>query len=183
MARLVDPQRKREQALCRRAVQAVKDSDVDTFNNLLGEADSWWCQEKLFRAIARAAPRPSEAFRHGFLIIWKVYGDKFRDQINDVVLVWALPFLLPRYRGRAVRLYRGCGVEQGGLSWTSNLDAARSFALGTAQHCDAQIIETLAPAKAIICAPALIDDDDDEAEYVVDWRRLRKVRVLERFRQ
>jgi hypothetical protein len=44
-----------------------------------------------------------------------------------------------------------------------------------------QIIETLAPAKAIICAPALIDDDDGEAEYVVDWRRLRKVYVLECF--
>jgi hypothetical protein len=48
--------------------------------------------------------------------------------------------------------------------------------------CDgSQIIETLAPAKAIICAPALIDDDDGEAEYMVDWRRLRKVYVLECF--
>jgi hypothetical protein len=45
------------------------------------------------------------------------------------------------------------------------------------------LVETLAPPEAILSAPALLLPDDENAgeEYVVDRRRLGKVRVVSRF--
>jgi hypothetical protein len=45
------------------------------------------------------------------------------------------------------------------------------------------LVETLAPPEAILSAPALLLPDDANAgeEYVVDRRRLGKVRVVSRF--
>ena len=45
------------------------------------------------------------------------------------------------------------------------------------------LLETYAPADVIICAPALLDDRYAEEEYIIDRRRLRAVRVIERFSQ
>jgi hypothetical protein len=45
------------------------------------------------------------------------------------------------------------------------------------------LLETLAPAEAIICAPALLDDRYGEKEYIVDRRRLTFVNVIDRFPQ
>jgi hypothetical protein len=45
------------------------------------------------------------------------------------------------------------------------------------------VLETIAPADAIVCAPGQIDDRYREQEIVVEPRRLGKVNVVERFEQ
>lgn len=145
---------------------------------------------RAMRAVARlkSIPRATQRF---FLQIYLTYGDHIRQECNDLDLTDGLRVLLPKYKGRAMLLYRGESAHNRarrtyGLSWTACADVARSFSLSELTRTSdggSVLLETLAPAEAIICAPALLDDRYAEKEYIVDRRRLKVVKVIDRFSQ
>jgi hypothetical protein len=111
----------------------------------------------------------------------------------------ALRVLFPPYQGSAMRLWRGAAARElrlrklYGPSWSANIEEADFFAR-CFQTCPggSVVLETLAPAEAIISAPCLtgpyFEDAHgkrqyDEREYLVDGRRLNTVRVVRRYRQ
>ena len=122
---------------------------------------------------------------------WLDGGDTLRSLVNhDLRLLDGLRTLLPRYQGPELILYRGDSAwnrnrRTYGLSWTSSIDVARSFALGVWQTFKggSVLLRATVPASAVICAPGLHDDRYDEAEYLVDRRLLRLVALIERFEQ
>ena len=154
--------------------------------------------------------------QQAFMDIWvKLILPAFvRDRQTLRNAAW---ILLPPYRGPAVRLYRGAGAcerrhHSYGMSWTTDATAAERFALvRQQQHWNggSVVLETLAPAAAIICAvdyqkpftvetlnrhcPELspqeiqefVDDPGfhNEREYIVDSRRLGAVNVIRRYAQ
>lgn len=102
----------------------------------------------------------------------------------------ALRSLLPAHSGPGLVIYRGETAfnrrrRTYGAAWTASEDVARSFATGIMQTFQggSVLLSVFAPPDAIVCAPALLDDRYGEQEYVVEWRRLTGIRVLERFPQ
>jgi hypothetical protein len=110
----------------------------------------------------------------------------FRDVVgDDTVLIDALWVLMPPYVGGARRLYRGeiasnLRDRTYGMSWTGKLDIASGFAEGARiAPGGSAVISCVAPPDAIISA--LASDDSGESEYLVDRRRLRRIRVIKRY--
>lgn len=71
-------------------------------------------------------------------------------------------------------------------SWTDDRVVAESFANNKRKffYEGTTVLETLAPPEAIICVPRLCIDDlphDVEAEYLVDRRRLRSVKMIAKY--
>jgi hypothetical protein len=110
----------------------------------------------------------------------------------------ALRILFPRYHGPAVRLFRGADSREArlhnnlyGASWSASIEEADWFAREYQCRLGGSVVlETLAPASAIISAPAIngphwenLDGTRlyDEKEYLVDGRRLRTVTVARRY--
>src|SRR5690606_17139289 len=95
--------------------------------------------------------------------------------------------LLPPYDGAPMLLYRGEGARNlrrrtYGPSWTKSREMAETFALQDRWRYTrggSVLLETLAPAEAIICA----SDEFQEEEYLVDRRMLDNVKVLDRYPQ
>jgi hypothetical protein len=144
---------------------------------------------RAMRAAARLTSVP-RATREFFLQLYLDYGDSIRQECDDLDLMAGLRALLPKYKGAAVRLYRGESFYNRsrrtyGLSWTASREVARAYAETGFYRTfkgGSVLLETLAPPSAIICAPALLDDRYKESEYIVD-RRLTFVRLIERFNQ
>jgi hypothetical protein len=140
------------------------------------------------RFIKHAELESSDAFKDMFLAFWKEYGDAVR--ITHPELLGELHKLLPAYRGGQMRAYRGDTFKNHklrvyGASWTTSLEVATDFAIEHATwfRDGGVLLETVAPADAIICALCQFDDEFNEAEYVVNPHRLRDVRVVQRFSQ
>ena len=141
------------------------------------------------RAVSRlpSVPRVTTQF---FLRVLIKYGDKLRQECSDLILADGLRVLLPKYKGPDMHLYRGDSFlnrsrRTYGLSWTSSVEVARNHAKGFWIHSEggSVVIETHAPRDAIICKVPKSEDRYNEAEYVVDRRRLTTVKVVERFAQ
>jgi hypothetical protein len=154
-----------------------------------GECDGGgWVRAMRAATRLNSVPRATQEF---FLQVYLTSGDHIRQEGNDLVLADGLRVLLPKYKGPAMRLYRGDSFRNRsrrtyGLSWTACADIARDFAeTGSWRASDggSALLETLAPPDAIICAPALLDDRYAEKEYIVDRRRLTSVKAIERFTQ
>ena len=113
---------------------------------------------RAMRAVANV-PAP-EDFRAWFLQVWVRSGDHISSEDDDCVLMDALWSLLPRYSGgKLITLYSLWNRRRrsNGLSWTEDSEVARSFADGPYRTFEggSVLLRTVAPAKAIICAPAL----------------------------
>jgi hypothetical protein len=156
----------------------IEDLDTRVYNG--------W--KRAFRRVAKlnqVEPRMQQAW----LDTWINNGDHIRQETgNDLVLIHALRVLLPPYRGPAMTLYRGESMlnrrrRTYGACWSSDRDVAMAFAEGTmGQYAGGSVLlQTLAQPDAIICAPAHHGDSREEAEYLVDRRRLSAVTVLERY--
>lgn len=140
------------------------------------------------RAVSKllSVPRVTREF---FLRVFIRYGDHLRQECTDLVLADGLRILLPKYRGPAQHLYRGEIFPNRrrrtyGLSWSASADVARSHAKkGECRACrgGSVLLETMAPADAIISRVRFSEDRYGEIEYVVDRRRLTSVKVIERF--
>jgi hypothetical protein len=182
----------KERQLARDLVDAVRASDVERFADALEALD--YDDDAFTRAMRDMAklPRPSTEFQSYCFDLWLRHGDHLRDLTKGTnVLAVGLRVLLPPYTGPALMIYRGdswinrCRRTYG-PSWTSSIEVARHFASDTSMVTCAGgsvLLETLAPADAIVCAPGEIDDRYGEREIVVEPRRLGKVKVVERFEQ
>jgi hypothetical protein len=130
----------------------------------------------------------SDAFRQDALRGWVTFGDGFRNDFkNDLALLDIMRSILPAYAGPALMLYRGDSFfnrrrRTYGWSWSANPDTARDFAMGPYREFEggSVLLEADVSADAIICAPATLGDDYGEEEFIVDRRKLKSVRVLER---
>jgi hypothetical protein len=161
---------------------------IDALDYGAGYGGGW---ARAMRGVARLTRVPT-ATREFFLLLYLAGGDHIRQECgDDLALADGLRALLPRYKGGAVRLYRGEGFSNRrrrtyGLSWSAGADIAREHALKAESRTGkggTVLLETFAPADAIICAPALLKADWQEREYILDRRRLTAVKVLERFPQ
>lgn len=175
----------------RDAVRAFKEAtvsgDLAKFADAFEAVDRRMVFARAFRGLdGVSAP---EELRHGFMGIWERDGDSLRCESDDLSLMVGLRALLPTYTGPGLKLYRGEGWSNRcrrtyGLSWTPRLDVARAFAESrrSMYQGGSVLVEAYAPPEAIISAPALFSDRYDESEYVVDRRKLKGVKVLERMR-
>jgi hypothetical protein len=168
--------------------EAVRKSDLEGFVNSFCDiaGNNPYLLERAFKAI-RNLPPPSIDIRQAFVWAWLEWGDGLRSQItNDVVLLDALWKLLPPYEGPRITLYRGelfanRRRRSYGMSWTKYRDMGEGYAKRDCYGSGGSVLlETIAEPGAIICACPR-SEDKGEGEFVVDRRRLGKVRVLERF--
>lgn len=182
---------KAKQAVCD-FVQGAASGDLErmaaSFNGLDYEEYDGGGWVRAMRGVA-GLPSVPVAAQEFFLDVYVTYGDHIRQECNDLILADGLRVLLPKYKGAAMRLYRGESFRNRsrrtyGLSWTACADVARAFAeTGFYRTFEggSVLLETLAGPEAIICAPALLNDRYSEQEYIVDRRRLALVRVIDRF--
>jgi hypothetical protein len=142
------------------------------------------------RAISRINSVPDRT-QWVFLRLYLRSGDHIRQETtDDLTLIRALRVLLPAYTGPAVRLYRGQNAQGPrmrcyGLSWTRSREVAESHAKGLWRACSggSMVLETLAPTDAVICRVDRNEDRYGETEYLLDRRRLHRVKVLTRYAQ
>jgi hypothetical protein len=177
----------REHAAISEFVSAACAGDAERFLSSLKALD---CVRAGWRRAMRAMAGKScsKEFRRRFLACWVYDGDGIRSVVNDdLVLVDALKAMLPRYTGRGRTLYRGDSAfnrrrRTYGLSWTTSRDVGLGFAQAASRlyTSGTVLLQVHAPKEAIICAPMHNDNRYGEMEYLVDRRRLRDVRVLER---
>jgi hypothetical protein len=156
----------------------------------IGQCEALGTLSRAFRAASKQ-PRPSADMQAFFLAFWKISGDSVRQGIgNDIVLINALRCLLPPYEGPPMMLFRGDSLwnrrrRTYGVSWTAERAVAEAFANGLWRTCEggSVVVQTEAPASAILARIPDGEDSYGEAEYLVDRRRLADVRVIERLSQ
>lgn len=169
---------------------SVERGDFPAFLTSLEEVRATGAWRKALLMI-RCLPPPSGTFRERVLSFWSEQSDEFRKEIyaegGYLLLANALSVLLPLYRGAAMRLWRGStawGRRRSvyGLAWSRSKSVAEAFARGAARrYSDGSVLlETVAPAAAIICAVPH-SDLRDEKEVLVDYRQLTAVRVVARY--
>jgi hypothetical protein len=151
-----------------------------------------------FRRVAKLSSNAPEAIQHEFQLLW--FETKWlASQCHDKrALLGALRVLFPPYQGPTVRLWRGAAAREQclrklyGPSWSARIEEADFFARHFQCPGGSVVLETLAPAEAIISAPHLSGPyfadahwkrQYDEYEYLVDGRRLHTVRVVRRYPQ
>ena len=160
----------------------------DEIEASLNEPGGGWVN--VMRAVSRQ-PSVPRVTREVFLRLFIKHGDHIRQECSDLILADGLWMLLPKYRGPAKHLYRGESFTNRrrrtyGLSWSTSADVARCHAEKKGPRSSpggSVILETMAPADAIISRVRLTEDRYDEIEYVVDRRRLTSVKVIQRFAQ
>lgn len=158
-------------------MSAAKNHDVRGATERVLEKLSFTAQTEL---------EPSDAFKNEFLAFWKEHGDAVR--LAHPHLLSELHKFLPAYRGGQMRLYRGDTFKNYkrrvyGASWSASREVAMDFAIEHATWFEdgGVLLETVAPADAIVCALCQFDDEFNEAEYVVNPLHLRDVRAVQRF--
>lgn len=179
--------RRRERAAADKFAQGIGAEDGDLVIESLQDLALYGGGASAFRKAIRHGGR-SAAFRERMLGLWLTNGDDLRDSApSDLLLIDLLRVVLPPYAGAPLTLYRGDSARNRkrrtyGMSWTTDESIAQAFAHGYRDIYmgGTVVLKTVAPPDAIICAPAEIDNRYEEAEYVVDRRRLYDVRVIER---
>jgi hypothetical protein len=181
-------ERARKRQAIAKFVQGARTGDVGLTREALAAADAAGCLPGLIRAAGRLGSVPAIT-RDGFVWPWAEFGDSLRDAAGtDLELINALWVMLPPYQGPLIRLFRGESADNRkhrryGACWSSKREVAEIFASERASHYTngTVLLETDAPADAIISATHLLHNDFGEFEHVVDRRRLTSVRVLKRF--
>jgi hypothetical protein len=148
-------------------------------------AEIW--QSSIMAIVQSGKPHPEISTR--FHSLWTTMGHRIRERVSDDDLLCdALRILLPVYGGPGLKLYRGESVDRWrtqayGFAWTENIDIARMFARGlnAGYGQGGVLLSTDAPTEAIIAGPSKHSIYLGEHEHVVDWRKLREIKSLERF--
>jgi hypothetical protein len=182
----------REQRTVREFIEAYRAADIRRFVDAMGELEyvcRGWSQA--LRGTLKSPVQPDH-FRRLLLDMWRHHGEHLRSEVdNDLQLLDALRLMLPPYIGPAITVFRGDGFANRkrrtyGLSWSRDVEIAREFgSRGTwrTTRGGSVLLEASAPPDAVICEVCEADDDYCEKEIIIDRRRLRSVKVLERFSQ
>lgn len=133
---------------------------------------------RLMRELIACAPKDT-AIANCFHTQWHVSHHYIRILIDDDELLMNMLWVwLPRYEGPDLLLYRGENIdrlERGviGTAWSNRENTALMFVSGlNAIGKGGVIIDTTAPAEAIIAGPSVHSRRLNEHEYTVDRRRL-----------
>ncbi len=133
-------------------------------------------------------PKPSATESNEFATYWIEAGHRIREQIsNDRILVDLLRHLLPPYRGKDTKLFRGENLDRWiakeiGFAWTSELHVADMFARGlNAVGSGGVLLEGKFKSEAIICGPNAHSEYLGENQFTVDPFIGGEIIVLSRF--
>jgi hypothetical protein len=198
---------RQKSAHAKAVVDACKSGDAERFYDLAYPYDEYpdfW--PLAVRAIARSISEVTPEIQEKFREVWIETKMLTSGVDNQPALCKALRILIPKYTGESLRLYRGASARERrraayGISWTSNLTAAREFAESyRAWPGGSVILETVAPPEAIIgmmeYPPPLTEADKaelglspdtrvteyhEECEYLVDRRLLGPIKVWRRY--
>ena len=192
----LDRERRQARVAAKTFAQACRSGDVGQFyeacENFQYLTDGWTLA---LREVARLK-RVHGKIQNEFQLLW--FETNLGLKCDDKnALLDALRVLFPKYRGPAVRLFRGASAREGrarklyGASWSTEIERADTFARQYQTFPSGSVVlETNAPQKAIIFAPGKagpfwLNEDDtrryDESEYLVDGRRLRCVTIARRY--
>lgn len=154
-------------------------------SNLEMHREEW---RKLLRKLIVNPPQ-DRSISERFHTQWHVSHHFIRELVDDdklltdVLWVW-----LPRYEGPGMTLYRGENIDRLdrgkiGSAWSDAEETASMFARGlNAVGEGGVILETVAPADAIIAGPSAHSANWlREREFTVDCRRLGEVKRTRRF--
>jgi hypothetical protein len=123
-----------------------------------------------------------------FSVYWIEAGHRIREQVSDDrLLCKLLRYLLPRYSGGSVTLYRGENrgrwqARQVGFSWTQDIEVARMFARGrNATRTGGVLLGALFSPEVIITGPSAHSVYLGEGEYTIDPFLAPELNVLEEY--
>jgi hypothetical protein len=133
-------------------------------------------------------PKPSAIQSNKFSTYWIEAGHRIREQIsNDRILVGLLRHILPPYKGKDMKLFRGENLDRWvsrelGLAWTSQLHVAEMFARGlNAVGSGGVLLEGQFKREAIICGPNAHSEYLGEEQFTIDPFIGGEIVVLNRF--
>jgi hypothetical protein len=142
----------------------------------------------LIKELISCAPK-DRAIVDRFHTNWHVSHHYIRELVDDDELLMDMLWTwLPRYEGPDQLLYRGENIdrlecERIGTAWSDKVETAQMFAQGwNAMGKGGVIMETMAPADAIIAGPSAHSIWLGEHEFTVDWRRLSTISRKHYFR-
>jgi hypothetical protein len=131
---LIEAEQRADREAMKSFVEGAQSANFELFCASLEQIESRGLFKSAFRAVTRVSV-PDE-FRDRLAGAWCQSGNHIRSEVgDDLILIKALRVLLPTYRGDALRLYRGDSAwnrrrRTYGLSWTTDIEVARSFAKG-----------------------------------------------------
>ena len=168
-------------------MEGVEACDKEQMRRALDVLESTGAQPRAFQRLKKLTP--TDDVRKSFRSFWDVYGWTIRMKVaDDSALCDALRNLLEPYKGPPMTLYRGeiaAKHDKGnyGISWTTDIKAARMFARGLncLEPAGGVLLESLVPAEAIISPPSEHSRFLQEDEFLVNARGLDEVRVLKRY--
>jgi hypothetical protein len=187
----IPDRRGREREAVRAMRLSVESGNFPAFLASLEEIRATCAWRKALLMI-RSLPAPPAPFRQQVLSFWREQGDQLRKEIyaggNYLPLAEALQVLLPMYQGPPMRLWRG-GTAWGrrrhvyGLAWSREKGVAQAFAYEAARRYPdgSVLLETDAPAAAIISVVPCGESHNGDKEVLVDRRQLTSVRVVARY--
>lgn len=179
--------KRREAALGHNLVEALRGGAPDAIHSAFSEVDRMGDWRAAFRLLLRAGTNIHADSKTLFQQAWAIHGDHIRGEVqDDLLLIEVLRLLTPAYFGGSLRLYRGDSASNRryrryGLSWSTDREVAKSFALGTCRWSPGGSV--LLFADAPVAAIISVLNYEDEREVLVDRRLLGNVRILERFPQ
>lgn len=205
---LLRAERRQDRTIAERFVTACRDGSVSDLQEaaaaLDGESANGWVIA--LRKIVKMRLSVTPEIQQAFFRLWVEHKSIRLSVGDDLMLISALRLLCPPYEGKAARLFRGALADERrrrlyGLSWTTSIDIAERFAERTPDLYERIVIETHAPAEAIIAkvdypeplTPAevqkinrdhpgvIINQYHKESEYLLDRRRLMSVKVVRRY--
>jgi hypothetical protein len=176
----------------RDVVRAVGTDDLELLYSAFERLHQNLLWPDAMRALRQAGARASPRMQREFIEIYFEHGiGVHRQLLSDADAVGALRLLVPPYEGPSMQLYRGDAAwtyrnRKYGLDWTPERDVAASHAYTWQLHPGGGVLlQADASSRAIISAPFLLEDAPAlakaEAQYIVDRRRLRNVRVMQKF--
>jgi hypothetical protein len=183
-------------------MEAIRHNDCESaYKNLVADMFPWRTALPQIAKLRKVSPDMQQMF----LSVWRETKTYAIAVVKHPLLCRALRVMFPPYTGPAVRLFRGewsGEAPQYGLAWTDDYATAERFARDYSELPSGSVIlETVAPPAAIIAKmeyPDPVTDAEreeilrehpntdfneyhDESEFVVDYRELQVVTVVQRF--
>jgi hypothetical protein len=146
----------------------------------LDRLDGWHHAFELMRDLSATGEVSQKRIESFFA----VYGLDLRGSVKDDALLFdVMRRLLRPYEGDGLILYRGDTAANHarrtyGPSWTTGIETAKMF-VGFHREQGSVLLETFAPAEAVISRRSPENDHLGEQEYFVDARLLNEVRRID----
>lgn len=167
-------------------IEAVLSADGEALRELIyaaGESKDKW--DRVLVSLSEGV-EVTDVAKERFHTVWIELGGRIRSQIgDDKALAKILHWLLPKYCGEDIRLYRGESAERYktrriGFCWTPVIEIAQMFARGlNAQYGDGGVLLMIkAHQSSVIAGPNAHSIHLGENEFTLNPFLLRDIDVL-----